>query len=97
MQTFDTALYKLYKEGQISMDEALKNADSKNNLRLRITLEENPSSLSKEQIAKLSEPESTSQKPEKPEPKPAPKLTELSLEPISNPDEEETRVQFKPR
>ena len=28
MQTFDTALYKLYKEKKISMDEALKNADS---------------------------------------------------------------------
>lgn len=43
MQTFDTALYKLYKDKLISMDEALKNADSKNNLRLRITLEENSS------------------------------------------------------
>ncbi|MGB3621254.1 MAG: PilT/PilU family type 4a pilus ATPase [Ketobacter sp.] len=41
MQTFDTALYQLYKSKKISMDEALKNADSKNNLRLRITLEEN--------------------------------------------------------
>jgi twitching motility protein PilU len=40
MQTFDTALYKLYKDKKISMDEALRNADSKNNLRLRITLEE---------------------------------------------------------
>ncbi len=40
MQTFDTALYKLYKEGRITLDEALRNADSQNNLRLRITLEE---------------------------------------------------------
>jgi len=40
MQTFDTALYKLYKEGRISLDEALRNADSQNNLRLRISLEE---------------------------------------------------------
>ncbi len=46
MQTFDTALYKLYKEGKISLDEALKNADSKNNLRLRISLEESPASNS---------------------------------------------------
>ena len=38
MQTFDQSLSKLYKEGQISLDEALKNADSKNNLG-RITLE----------------------------------------------------------
>jgi twitching motility protein PilU len=42
MQTFDQSLYKLYKEGRISLEEALKNADSKNNLRLRITLDENP-------------------------------------------------------
>ena len=42
MQTFDQSLYKLYKGGRISLEEALKNADSKNNLRLRITLDENP-------------------------------------------------------
>ncbi len=40
MQTFDTALYRLYKDGRISLDEALRNADSQNNLRLRISLEE---------------------------------------------------------
>ncbi len=39
MQTFDMALFKLYKEGKISLEEALKNADSKNNLRLKITLD----------------------------------------------------------
>jgi len=40
MQTFDAALYKLYKAGRISLEEALRNADSQNNLRLRISLEE---------------------------------------------------------
>lgn len=40
MQTFDAALYKLYKTGRISYEEALRNADSQNNLRLRIDLEE---------------------------------------------------------
>jgi twitching motility protein PilU len=40
MQTFDMALLNLYKAGKISEDEALKNADSKNNLRLKITLGE---------------------------------------------------------
>jgi len=40
MQTFDGALYKLYKSGQITLEEALRNADSQNNLRLRISLEE---------------------------------------------------------
>ncbi len=36
MQTFDTALFNLYKEGKISMEEALKNADSRNDLEGRI-------------------------------------------------------------
>ena len=40
MQTFDGAIYKLYKSGQITLEEALRNADSQNNLRLRISLEE---------------------------------------------------------
>ncbi len=40
MQTFDAALFKLYQAGRISLDEALKNADSANNLRLRIKLAE---------------------------------------------------------
>ncbi len=40
MQTFDGALFKLYKEKRITLDEALKNADSPNNLRLRINLSE---------------------------------------------------------
>jgi len=38
MRTFDSALYYLYKEGKISLEEALKNADAVNNLRLRIEL-----------------------------------------------------------
>jgi twitching motility protein PilU len=38
MQTFDSALYKVYMDGRISLEEALRNADSPNNLRLRINL-----------------------------------------------------------
>ena len=38
MQTFDRALYKLVEAGSISADEALKNADSPNNLRLTLSL-----------------------------------------------------------
>jgi twitching motility protein PilU len=38
MQTFDRALYRLVESGRISMDEALKNADSPNNLRLNLSL-----------------------------------------------------------
>ena len=41
MQTFDRALFKLHKEGKISLDEALNNADSPNNLRLMIKLKDN--------------------------------------------------------
>ncbi|MCB1649974.1 MAG: PilT/PilU family type 4a pilus ATPase [Gammaproteobacteria bacterium] len=40
MKTFDSALYDLYKAGKITLEEALKNADSKNNLRLRVQLSE---------------------------------------------------------
>ena len=40
MQTFDSALFHLYKDGRISMDDALINADSANNLRLRIKLDQ---------------------------------------------------------
>ncbi|HAS51025.1 MAG TPA: type IV pili twitching motility protein PilT, partial [Gammaproteobacteria bacterium] len=39
-QTFDQALFKLYKDGKISKDEAIKNADSKNNVALQIRLAE---------------------------------------------------------
>ncbi len=38
MRTFDSALYHLHMEGKISLEEALKNADAENNLRLRIEL-----------------------------------------------------------
>ena len=40
MKTFDSALYDLYKAGRITLEEALKNADSKNNLRLKVQLSE---------------------------------------------------------
>lgn len=36
MQTFDNALLSLFKAGKISKDEAIKNADSPNNLRLKL-------------------------------------------------------------
>ena len=38
MQTFDMHLFDLYRSGKITIEEALKNADSANNLRLRIKL-----------------------------------------------------------
>ena len=36
MKTFDSALFELYQEGLITEDEALRNADSANNVRLKI-------------------------------------------------------------
>jgi len=39
MQTFDQALFALYEEATITYEEAMRNSDSKNELRLRIKLE----------------------------------------------------------
>lgn len=39
MQTFDQSLFYLYEDGIISYEEAMRNADSKNELRLRVKLE----------------------------------------------------------
>ncbi|MEL7448454.1 MAG: PilT/PilU family type 4a pilus ATPase [Pseudomonadota bacterium] len=39
MKTFDQALFDLYEKGDIGYEDALRNADSKNELRLRIKLE----------------------------------------------------------
>ncbi|MBX3617515.1 PilT/PilU family type 4a pilus ATPase [Nitrosomonas sp.] len=39
MQTFDMALFELYEAGKISYEDALRNADSVNELRLKIKLE----------------------------------------------------------
>lgn len=39
MKTFDQALFELYESGIISYEDALRNADSKNEVRLRIKLE----------------------------------------------------------
>jgi twitching motility protein PilU len=40
MQTFDSHLMRLYKSGVISLEEALRNSDSPNNLKLKINLSE---------------------------------------------------------
>ena len=47
MQTFDVALFNLYNAGKISLEEALKNADAENNLRLKIELAEKGKATSK--------------------------------------------------
>jgi twitching motility protein PilU len=39
MKTFDQSLFELYEQGHVSYEEALRSADSKNELRLRVKLE----------------------------------------------------------
>jgi twitching motility protein PilU len=39
MQTFDQCLFNMFESGLISYDEAVRNADSQNELRLRVKLE----------------------------------------------------------
>lgn len=46
MQTFDSHLLKLFKSGKITLDEALQNSDSPNNLKLKINLSEGRGSAS---------------------------------------------------
>ncbi len=46
MQTFDSHLLKLFKEGTISLEDALQNSDSPNNLKLKINLSEGFGSVS---------------------------------------------------
>jgi twitching motility protein PilU len=43
MITFDNCLYKMYKDGQIDLEEALRKADSRDGLALKIRLSEGAS------------------------------------------------------
>ncbi len=72
MQTFDSHLYRMYREGRISLAEALRNADSPSNLKLKINLSGNNTA-----------PKPASPAPEVAKPKPADDdfLSKLSLEP----------------
>jgi twitching motility protein PilU len=45
MQTFDQCLYELYRQGKITLEETLNNADSRNDLALRIRLGDSRSSV----------------------------------------------------
>lgn len=69
MQTFDMALYELYREGKITMEEALKNADAKNNLRLRFSLADNPAAQKKKAETKRAEAKEAASKAPAPEAK----------------------------
>jgi twitching motility protein PilU len=88
MQTFDGALFKLYMEGRISMDEALKNADSKNNLKLRITLAEGKSTKEVEEGDHDNEGNEESKSSENPTDQFSSSGLELKLEDLTNDDGE---------
>ncbi|HSH87026.1 MAG TPA: PilT/PilU family type 4a pilus ATPase [Methylophilus sp.] len=56
MQTFDQALFELYESGKITYDDALRNADSVNDLRLKIKLNSklaNPENQDQSKISNL--------------------------------------------
>ena len=59
-QTFDQALFGLYKDEKIALDQALVNADSANNLRLKIKL----AGLKVDEEPKDAVPEAQKSKPE---------------------------------
>ncbi|MCB1647431.1 MAG: PilT/PilU family type 4a pilus ATPase [Pseudomonadales bacterium] len=90
MQTFDMALFKLYKQGKISLEEALKNADSKNNLRLKITLDSKKGSDDDKPATGLVQKKAAPAPAEKPkapaEPALGSSLGELSLTPLDDND-----------
>ncbi len=54
MKTFDQCLFELYETGYISYDDAIRNADSKNELRLRVKLESKRDSRPADDASSLS-------------------------------------------
>ncbi len=55
MQTFDDSIYTLYKAGKVGLDEALENADSRNNLQTRISLSQGTDSIKETNDPTISE------------------------------------------
>lgn len=82
MQTFDAALFKLYESGRVTLEDAIANADSPNNLRLRIKLAQGDSAPAVE--------EKTA------EDKPSLSIDELTLEEIEEEGDEADAESFKP-
>ena len=78
MRTFDAALVELYQQGRISLDEAIKNADSANNVRLRISLSESAPQKSSGIELSLQSIEEKKKKP--PEEKPKQVMGGITLE-----------------
>ncbi|SMF08835.1 twitching motility protein PilU [Alteromonadaceae bacterium Bs31] len=87
MQTFDAALFKLYKAEKISFEDAMANADSPNNLRLRIKLSEGSAEPSPEDVEKSAASEAGKSE-----------FGELSLEAIEEENEEDAPINpFAPK
>jgi len=84
MKTFDSALCELYDAGKITLQEALLNADSRNNLRLKIQLQHgnNPPSV----VGQTAAPAKGA--PGKPQERSLVGGANLSLEPIQVKEEE---------
>ena len=77
MQTFDGAIFKLYAAGKVSFDDAIANADSPNNLRLRIKLATEGVAVPKAEAVAAAAPQA--------QPKaPATSFGELSLQKIDD-------------
>jgi len=55
MQTFDQALFELFESGQISYDDALRNADSVNDLRLKFKLNSKMANPENQERGKISD------------------------------------------
>lgn len=87
MQTFDAALFKLQQAGKISIDEAIKNADSANNLRLRIKLAEKESPSAGRQSSSGSHQKTSSAFD-----KPSSEFAGLSIERTDEEQQEEDRI-----
>lgn len=79
MQTFDGHLFKLYQDKVITLEDAIRNADSPHNLKVRLNL------------ANTTAGDTLMEEEEKPANTNLPKVdsSQLSLEPIQDPDEEE--------
>lgn len=80
MQTFDGAIFKLFMTGKVGFDDAIANADSPNNLRLRIKLATDGVAVSKSEPAVESAPQAAPKAP-------ATSFGELSLQKIDDDEE----------
>ncbi|WP_020394764.1 PilT/PilU family type 4a pilus ATPase [Thiolinea disciformis] len=84
MQTFDGHLFRLYKEGKISLEEAMRNADSPSNLKLRINLSQSigQGEGSKPELDLSLEPKAEEQKEEAEEEEPLIPMNRFKRTPV---------------